>query len=337
MDNDCDGEVDEGTLLTFFMDADGDGFGDPATELTACQAPAGFVSTGGDCDDGDPAVNPGAAKNCNGQDNDCDGQVDITCGGSTCAAATPIEEGAVIGDNSTEDDTPGLPVLCQLLTKDVWFTYTNDQPCDQKVTVSLCPEDGGSASFDSVIAVFEGGCGALVPIACDDDTCGSASRVEFVAEPGETYFIAVGSAAGTPGGPYQLAFDVTTALIEQVGTGCPDPALELNGTEPLLSQVLQLDVSNAKPSSFGVLLFGALATEPFPTLPPLGCEVVLDLSLFGFLGTFLTDGSGTGSLSVLLPSDPSLVCIELGLQAVVAAEVAGGLTFTNGLKLQIGE
>ena len=37
-------------------DADGDGRGDPATAATACVAPAGWVSSGDDCDDADAAV-----------------------------------------------------------------------------------------------------------------------------------------------------------------------------------------------------------------------------------------------------------------------------------------
>ena len=45
IDNDGDGEVDEGTLLTFYVDADGDGYGGEAVE--ACEAPLGTVGTDG--------------------------------------------------------------------------------------------------------------------------------------------------------------------------------------------------------------------------------------------------------------------------------------------------
>ncbi len=54
VDNDCDGLVDEG------FDADGDG----------------FTSCGGDCDDANANVYPGAPELCDGLDNDCDGAVD---------------------------------------------------------------------------------------------------------------------------------------------------------------------------------------------------------------------------------------------------------------------
>ncbi|HCB07286.1 MAG TPA: hypothetical protein DEQ43_24060 [Nocardioides bacterium] len=67
---------DTATELHWSRDADGDGFGDPATALVAESAPAGFVVVGTDCDDGDASVFPGALETCNGVDDDCDGQVD---------------------------------------------------------------------------------------------------------------------------------------------------------------------------------------------------------------------------------------------------------------------
>jgi len=41
---------------TFFEDADGDGYGDSAATLTACEEPEGASDVGGDCDDSDPDV-----------------------------------------------------------------------------------------------------------------------------------------------------------------------------------------------------------------------------------------------------------------------------------------
>jgi len=77
-DDDCDDAVDEDVLLDFWADGDGDGWGDTAVGVQACEAPSGFVSEAwaGDCNDGDPAVFPDAEELCNGVDDDCDDAVD---------------------------------------------------------------------------------------------------------------------------------------------------------------------------------------------------------------------------------------------------------------------
>ncbi|MFT3772446.1 MAG: MopE-related protein [Minicystis sp.] len=86
VDDNCNGGVDEGAFKTFYADADGDGYGDPAVTVQACAAPAGFVQNGGDCDDADAAVHPNAAEICNGADDNCDGNVDEgnPGGGAAC-------------------------------------------------------------------------------------------------------------------------------------------------------------------------------------------------------------------------------------------------------------
>lgn len=79
VDNNCDGRIDEGEAVDatiWFEDADGDTYGDDASTLRACEQPAGYVARGGDCDDSNPAVNPGADEVCDGLDNNCDDRVD---------------------------------------------------------------------------------------------------------------------------------------------------------------------------------------------------------------------------------------------------------------------
>ncbi len=79
-DDDCDGLTDSGTNVTacvpFYPDSDGDGFG-YGLPICQCGVKAGYTATkGGDCDDGNAAVHPGAQEVCNGVDDNCDGVTD---------------------------------------------------------------------------------------------------------------------------------------------------------------------------------------------------------------------------------------------------------------------
>jgi hypothetical protein len=79
-DNDCDGATDEDgstQCRIFFRDGDGDGHGVSSDSLCLC-GPSGEYTAlaGGDCDDTNAAVHPGAAEACNGKDDDCDGATD---------------------------------------------------------------------------------------------------------------------------------------------------------------------------------------------------------------------------------------------------------------------
>jgi hypothetical protein len=79
-DDDCDGEIDEegadGCTL-FYYDADGDSYGLTDNYKCLCSSD-GFYSAllGGDCNDNDFEINPGATEIIDGKDNDCDGEID---------------------------------------------------------------------------------------------------------------------------------------------------------------------------------------------------------------------------------------------------------------------
>ena len=69
VDQDCSGGVGS----TFYLDGDGDTFGNPEDSLVADAAPEHHVDNGADCNDADAAINPGADEiPGNGEDDDCD-------------------------------------------------------------------------------------------------------------------------------------------------------------------------------------------------------------------------------------------------------------------------
>ncbi len=118
VDDDCDLEVDEDPVdaSTWYADADGDGFGDASASTEACDAPAGTVAPGTDCDDADPNVYPGAPELCDGMADDCD-----------AVGWTPADEAGVVtwfdasglGEDVTGDvagGTPSAPAVYALPT-----------------------------------------------------------------------------------------------------------------------------------------------------------------------------------------------------------------------------
>ena len=134
IDDDCDGVVDDDPVdgETWYTDADGDGWGDADSAVVACEAPAGTVAEAGDCDDSAGGASPDADEVCDGEDNDCDGDIDEDAvdGGTWYADADgdgygdPSEavEGCdapsgAVADGSDCDDTdeevhPGADEVC---------------------------------------------------------------------------------------------------------------------------------------------------------------------------------------------------------------------------------
>jgi hypothetical protein len=76
IDDDCNDLVDDAVeVVSWWPDDDGDGYGNgELTPIEDCAAPPGTVPDATDCDDGDPAIHPGADDPPqDGIDADCDG------------------------------------------------------------------------------------------------------------------------------------------------------------------------------------------------------------------------------------------------------------------------
>lgn len=119
-DDDCDGEVDEGTSpRPLYVDTDGDGFGAPGESILGCAVEPGYADVDTDCDDADAENAPGFEEVCDGRDNDCDGRADEdvlarcgmgwcerlaeSCHPQSCVPGTPSPETC----NATDDDCDG--------------------------------------------------------------------------------------------------------------------------------------------------------------------------------------------------------------------------------------
>ena len=111
MDNNCNGEIDEGTDRTFWRDADGDDYGNPEDVQKGCSKPQGYVVNSQDCDDNNPTIHPAQIETCDGFDNNCNSDVDEGCAGNE-----PSYEGVNSNEPAEEENN----------------TPTEEQPEDQQ-------------------------------------------------------------------------------------------------------------------------------------------------------------------------------------------------------------
>ena len=170
-DNDCDGDVDEDVLLTFFQDADGDGWGSTTVTTEACTPEVGWSRQGGDCDDAETGIHPSASEVCDEVDNDCDGDVDEDsardaatwyadtdadgygdAASSTQACAAPS---AHVADDTDCDDTdatvnPAATELCDSVDNDCDGTTDEDDASDAPTWYGDADGDGyGGTTFQA--------------------------------------------------------------------------------------------------------------------------------------------------------------------------------------------
>lgn len=77
VDNNCDEIIDDTTTngTSWYLDADGDGYGDPTAPEIACDIPSGYVANNSDCNDADATISPDAQEICDDAniDEDCNG------------------------------------------------------------------------------------------------------------------------------------------------------------------------------------------------------------------------------------------------------------------------
>ncbi|MEC7985023.1 MAG: putative metal-binding motif-containing protein, partial [Myxococcota bacterium] len=176
-DNDCDNDIDEDAIdaLIWYVDVDGDGYGDPSTNLqgiinprASCSEIYGYVAEGTDCDDSRSMVHPGNSENCSTPyDDDCSGTTNdpnalgcsdfhydadadghgLSATACLCMAEAPYE--ATTSDDCDDSDGnihPGKTETCGTLYDDNCdgITLHNGETTDSNGTVSIASALGCS-------------------------------------------------------------------------------------------------------------------------------------------------------------------------------------------------
>ncbi|NOK23336.1 putative metal-binding motif-containing protein [Corallococcus carmarthensis] len=149
-----------GQVPTWYPDQDEDLHGQADAGIVRCPSPgAGYITTGRDCDDGNPFIHGDAPELCDSQDNNCNG---VTDENSVCPTGGPRWDMKVVGD----------------ATNRTWFgvsTYGDGG-------VWIVGSDGGRAVKEPLLADFnqlQGTCTAgstpqVLPSVWADPTSGTA-------------------------------------------------------------------------------------------------------------------------------------------------------------------
>ncbi|MEC7983668.1 MAG: MopE-related protein [Myxococcota bacterium] len=229
IDNNCDGQIDEGVQISIYADADGDAFGDPNNSMLACEVLSGYSVTGTDCNDAAASVYPGHPEICDGLDNDCDGFVDGADAGLDPNSASSFyidadgdgygdpdteiiacfgDAGAVDNGEDCEDGNseiyPGAEELCDGLDNDC------DSLIDAEDSSLLDPEacscysldvDGGYAQVDSVSLIPVGNSPRSVSIWFKPHTNGTRNLISWGngQVPNQRFSVHLKSTSGTIG------------------------------------------------------------------------------------------------------------------------------------------
>ncbi len=301
IDNDCDGEVDEGVAQTWYVDSDGDGYGSPDITQAACQQPTGFVDNDEDCNDNSSEFKPGAAEYCEDpNDYNCDGSVGFEDadgdGVAACedcndtnAAVSPNNPEICDGiDNDCDGDVDSDTDPTDALT---WY-FDGDQDGfgDARYSINSCAPpfgytDNDEDCNDSSDLAYPGG-----DEVCDelDNDCNGVVDGADAADAISLYTDADGDGYGDDTTLY-LGCSIVTGVADQ-GGDCDDSNPDINpGEIEVCNDGIDNDCDNG-PTTCEIEADAAALT--------LTGEDVQDYAGISFSGTADLDGDGNADLVV---------------------------------------
>ncbi|MDP2305475.1 MAG: MopE-related protein [Pseudomonadota bacterium] len=246
---DCDDEdTSIGGPTTVWTDADSDGYGDPATNVAACDAPVGSVAEGTDCDDTDASVHPGAAEVCDALDvdEDCNGAADDADDAATGSTGWFVDADAdgygvdtagmvacdrPDGYSATAGDCDDADAAYNPAADESDCTDPADYNCDGSVVYADADGDGyaACAECDDAVAAVNPSAAEICDAGDVDEDCDGLvdDADDSVAGQVTSYVDADGDGFGDDASPGVAACDLPSGSAAVVGD-CDDTRSDVN-------------------------------------------------------------------------------------------------------------
>ena len=231
LDNDCDALIDDDdpdidpSDSPWYIDNDGDGYGDGGNVVYRCESPGPTaVQLDGDCDDGNVDVNPGATEVCDGVDNNCDTLVDDDDPLVDLTSA-PTWYADTDGDGL---GNPAAPIIS--CTAPLYYTDNTDDCDDSDPGIGLPTDwwiDGDSDGFGTGVAIASCTAPGTNYVDTGSTDCNDANGSIF---PGAYETCGDGVDSNCDGQDCQgVCTEIRLGLLEGWGSGQFDTAMEWQG------------------------------------------------------------------------------------------------------------
>ncbi len=218
-----------------------------------------------------------------------------------CADAALVTPDLPFAFDTTNATETGFDFSCNpfggdLRSRDIWLTFT--ATADYMASASTC----NTASYDTKIEIYDGTCGVLNSIICEEDTAGCAgftTTANFMAVNGTQYFIRIGGWQTGEFGPGEILVTGPPPLV--VNDHCVDAIALSDGVPEMFDTTLATpSVAAPAPSCGG-------STPPVDiwyTVTPLATGVIsIDTCASAFDTRLAVYVGGCGSLVEIACND----------------------------------
>ena len=240
-----------------------------------------------------------------------------------CANATAVNFGSnAIANVFATTSASGSG--CGADASDVWYTYTAAAAGD--IRFETC-----GSGFDTVMEVYSGSCGALVSQGCNDDACGTGSRVDVPGvSVGDTFLIQIGGFGGAQGAGN---LEIANAPAPPPPSCCTTLFASNNGGAT--GGAVYFDMTLSQPSSFDGMFTNTSAAAGSP----------IGVSVWTCTGSYAGQETNPGAWTLVAEDDGSAISLgddgETPVSFVAPFSLPAGLTgiaivgdnFTTGLQM----